>query len=240
MRRDLRPYRVKHWARRLEAGYADWFIQPQLDHLGSHCLFMKPWYFKAHGPNIRLGNSVHVIGAVDRRVSLTVWAYEGGVGSINIGEYALLCPGVRIDSACRVTVGRNSMLAASCYLTDADWHDLYDRTRPIGQSAPILLEDNVWLGDGTTVCKGVTIGRNSVIGAGSVVATNIPANVIAAGNPASVIRPLDGDRTITTRESMLAEAERLAADTDRIDRYLLGGNRWSTWLRNLVKPDPGA
>ena len=55
---------------------------------------------------------------------------------------------------------------------------------------PITLEKNVWLGGGCTILSGVTIGENSVIGAGSVVTKDIPANVVAAGNPARVIRSL--------------------------------------------------
>ncbi len=55
---------------------------------------------------------------------------------------------------------------------------------------PITIGDNVWLGGGVIVCPGVTIGENSVIGAGAVVTRNIPANVVAVGNPARVIREL--------------------------------------------------
>nr|WP_269452032.1 patatin-like phospholipase family protein [Tessaracoccus coleopterorum] len=57
-------------------------------------------------------------------------------------------------------------------------------------SAPITLGDNVWLGGGVIVCPGVSIGDNSVIGAGSVVTRDIPANVVAVGNPARVVRDL--------------------------------------------------
>lgn len=56
---------------------------------------------------------------------------------------------------------------------------------------PITLEDNVWLGGSVTVCPGVTIGENSIIGAGAVVTRSIPANSIAVGNPARVIKALD-------------------------------------------------
>lgn len=56
----------------------------------------------------------------------------------------------------------------------------------------IVIEDNVWLGGGVIVCPGVTIGENSVIGAGSVVTKDIPANVVAVGNPARVIRSIAG------------------------------------------------
>ncbi|WP_338697643.1 sugar O-acetyltransferase [Streptomyces sp. Q6] len=55
---------------------------------------------------------------------------------------------------------------------------------------PITLGDNVWLGGGVIVCPGVTIGDNSVIGAGAVVTRDIPANVVAVGNPARVVREL--------------------------------------------------
>ncbi|MDZ7686153.1 MAG: DapH/DapD/GlmU-related protein [Gammaproteobacteria bacterium] len=73
------------------------------------------------------------------------------------------------------------MFAAGAYVTDADWHDVYDRTRTIGTTRPVTLEQNVWVGDGAIICKGVTIGENSVIGAGAVVTSDVPANVIAAG-----------------------------------------------------------
>ena len=55
---------------------------------------------------------------------------------------------------------------------------------------PITLGDNVWLGGGVIVCPGVTIGDNTVVGAGSVVTRDLPANVIAVGNPARVLRSI--------------------------------------------------
>lgn len=61
------------------------------------------------------------------------------------------------------------------------------------KARPITVGDNVWFGAAVTVVGGVTIGDNSIIGAGSIVVNDIPANVIAAGNPARVIRPLHHD-----------------------------------------------
>lgn len=55
---------------------------------------------------------------------------------------------------------------------------------------PITIGDNVWLGGGVIVCPGVTIGENSVIGAGAVVVKDIPADVVAVGNPARPVREL--------------------------------------------------
>jgi maltose O-acetyltransferase len=56
---------------------------------------------------------------------------------------------------------------------------------------PIVIGDNVWLGGGAIVLPGVTIGENTVVGAGSVVTRDLPANVVAVGNPARVVRSLE-------------------------------------------------
>ena len=169
MRQDQRPYALKRAYLTVERAYARHFIAPAFDTFDSHfSMIMQPWYLKVHGHNISAGRSLHVITARDRRVALTTWGDPETGGRIHLDDYVLLCPGVRIDSASSVRVGANTMLAAGAYLTDADWHDIYDRTQAIGNTAPIVLEDNVWIGDGATVCKGVTIGANSVIGTGSV------------------------------------------------------------------------
>jgi len=236
VRTDHRPYSVKRLHRVLERWYVDYFIRPQLDEVGDHPKVMQPWNLKIHGRRIRLGRCVHVITGTDRQVRLTTWAHEDGEGAIDIGDYCLICPGVRLDSACSITVGSNSMLAAGAYLTDADWHDIYDRSRIIGRHAAIVLEDNVWIGDSAIVCKGVTIGENSVIGAGSVVTRNIPANVIAAGNPATVVRELDPEQPLRKREDLLADPVALDARMDEVDRYLLGSNTWWGWLRATIRP----
>ena len=55
---------------------------------------------------------------------------------------------------------------------------------------PITIGDNVWLGGGVIVCPGVTIGANTVVGAGAVVTKDLPAGVLAVGNPARVVREL--------------------------------------------------
>ncbi|MFS0698849.1 sugar O-acetyltransferase [Cellulomonas sp. 179-A 4D5 NHS] len=58
---------------------------------------------------------------------------------------------------------------------------------------PIAIGDNVWLGGGVVVLPGVTIGENTVVGAGSVVTRDLPANVVAVGNPARVVRTIGDD-----------------------------------------------
>ncbi|WPV01069.1 sugar O-acetyltransferase [Mucilaginibacter sp. cycad4] len=91
----------------------------------------------------------------------------------------------------RVTFGNNVFLAPNVQLYTA-YHPVIAAERIKGPeyAAPITIGNNVWLGGGVIVCPGVTIGDNTTIGAGSVVTKDIPANVVAAGNPCRVIREL--------------------------------------------------
>ena len=84
-----------------------------------------------------------------------------------------------------IKIGNNVKCGANTLITDADWH--LDDFRS-GEPAEVIIEDNVWLGEGVKILKGVKIGRNSIIGAGSIVTKSIPENVIAAGNPCIVIK----------------------------------------------------
>jgi serine acetyltransferase len=104
---------------------------------------------------------------------------------------------------------------------------------------PVHIADNVWIGDSAIVCKGVSIGKNSIIGAGAVVSRDIPENVIAAGNPAVVVRSLDADKPMKTRADWLADPKTLALQFEEIDRGVMKNNTWLGWLRSLFFPRRG-
>lgn len=93
-----------------------------------------------------------------------------------------------------VAIGDNVKIGACVLITDTDAHpmDYMDRrTSNEGtKSAPIVIEDDVWVGAHSIILKGVTIGARSIIGAGSVVTKSIPADCVAAGNPCRVIKDL--------------------------------------------------
>lgn len=91
-------------------------------------------------------------------------------GEIFVGEKVMFGPAVTI-----ATVG----------------HPIKPDMRKYMYADPVTIENNCWIGANVTICPGVTIGENSVIGAGSVVTKDIPANVVAAGNPCKVLRPID-------------------------------------------------
>lgn len=128
-----------------------------------------------------------------------------------VGQDVVIRPPLRVDYGTRITVG--DRLFANFGLVALDVAaitigddvqigpnvQLLTPTHPIDAEArrakweaakPITIGDNVWLGGGVIVCPGVTIGENTVVGAGSVVTRDLPADVVAVGNPARVVRHL--------------------------------------------------
>lgn len=110
---------------------------------------------------------------------------------LTIGSGCSIMGGVKIDYGhCKhIIIGNNVTLAPNVYILahDASTYKLIGYTR-IGK---VIIEDNVFIGANTTVLPNVKIGRNSIIGAGSVVSKNIPANSVAIGSPAKVIKKLE-------------------------------------------------
>lgn len=102
---------------------------------------------------------------------------------INYGLVALDVAPIKIGKD--VQIGPNVQLLTPTHPIDPEL-----RRNKWEGAKPITIGDNVWLGGGTIVLPGVTIGENTVIGAGSVVTKNIPANVVAVGNPAKVIKQI--------------------------------------------------
>jgi len=95
----------------------------------------------------------------DKRVRLTVWSTLEGRGRIDIGKYCLLCPGVRISAGREIVIGDSVMMAQGAFITDSDWHGVYDRSLSVGESIPVHIGRNVWIGDSAIVTKGVAIGE---------------------------------------------------------------------------------
>jgi acetyltransferase-like isoleucine patch superfamily enzyme len=237
MRSDLRPYLLKKAAAYWNRRYAEHFLYPHLDAVGPGCRVINPRYFEVTGPNVSLGRDVHMMATRDNPVRFSVWTDGERSGRIVLGDYAIVLPGARVSSASSVVVGKNCMLASNCYVTDADWHDLYDRNVAPGGTSGVVLDDNVWLGDSVIVCKGVRIGENSIVGAGAVVVADVAPNVIVAGNPAGVVKTLDAKIGYTTRERLFQGSVPYEVFADEFDRQVLGENTFARWLRSKLMPD---
>ena len=173
---------------RLRAAY--WGLE-----LGPDCVFFgRPMFYRAENSRIIIGEGCQFrsgkgsnYAGLNRPCMLSTLR-QGAV--LEIGNRSGFS-GTVIAAALHVKIGDGVLCGANVTVSDTDWHnpDPSHRLDP-GPTAPVVIEDNVWLGLNVVVLKGVTIGRDSVVGAGSVVTKSIPPNVIAAGNPATVIRPL--------------------------------------------------
>lgn len=95
-----------------------------------------------------------------------------------------------------ITIGNRVTVGANSIITDTDFHPLDPEERFVnplnGKTAPVIIEDDVFIGMRVLILKGVRLGRGCVIGAGSVVTKDIPPHAIAAGNPARVVRKVKG------------------------------------------------
>jgi len=117
-----------------------------------------------------------------------------GEGTIALGDNIGI-NGLAITSTKRVEIGAGTITAPNCIIVDSDFHAPWPPDKRLSldvgaTNKEVIIGENVWLGLNVTVLKGSTIGNNSIIGAGSVVTGAIPPNVIAAGVPAKVIKPL--------------------------------------------------
>ncbi|MCZ6830541.1 MAG: acyltransferase [Gammaproteobacteria bacterium] len=236
MRKDLRPYWVKKIYLRLRYLYAEHFLRPACDSLGDHHTIMNPRYVSISGPNISIGKCVTIIGERAKPVKLGVWGREPESGRIDVGDYVLISPGSRLSASDEIRIGNSVMIANSVYITDSDWHGIYDRTERNARIMPVHIGDNVWLGDHAMVLKGVTIGENSVVAAKAVVTKDVPANVIVAGNPARVVKELDPGQGFKTRADYFADPDSLERYYDGSERDWWGKNSVINWLRALLFP----
>jgi maltose O-acetyltransferase len=143
--------------------------------------------------------------AVEERRALLVELFD----SFETG--AVLRPSFRCDYGSNIAIGANTFINYDCVFLDcnritigrevqiAPRVQIYTATHPLEAAVrrsgvefalPVVIEDGVWLGGGAIICPGVTIGENTVVGAGSVVTRDLPAGVLAVGNPCRVLRTL--------------------------------------------------
>lgn len=153
------------------------------------------------GKHVYLGTRVHITEAngggpvtLADRVQIYGDAFieTGSGGSIHIDEGTHIQPGLHLHShLAEIHIGSRVEIAANCAFYNYD-HGTTAGTvimeQPLRTRGDIVVEDGAWLGHGVTVLQGVTIGAGAVVAAGAVVVSDIPANAIAAGIPARVVK----------------------------------------------------
>ncbi len=166
---------------------------------GHHIVMRHPW-------KIRIGSNTVIDdyclldakGQTNEGISLGRGVFVGRNtilscknGSIRIGDGANIGFNCEVFSSSNVTLGKNVLMAAYCYIVGGG-HEFRDISTPVVEqkeiSSGINISENVWFGAGAKVLDGVSIGQNAVIGAGAVVTGDIPGNSIAVGIPARVVK----------------------------------------------------
>ena len=182
----------------------DWWTQPIPPNVdfgeGFYCETAQIFrHMKTKAPHaVRIGNHVSCYAGCSFAI--------GNNGSVAIGDFTLL-NGALIMAEERIEIGSHCLVSWNVGIADSDFHPLEPAQRLIDAQAlapfhkgrpprpkletrPVIIRDNVWIGMNAVILKGVMIGENSVIAAGAVVTKTVPANRVAAGNPAQIVREL--------------------------------------------------
>lgn len=130
--------------------------------------------------NLTIGSDLLVL-APDRTVRL------GGAGRIAIGDRCLLNAGAMVTARELVTMGDDVALAYDVIVTDSDDHGIEGATT---RTAPVSIGNGAWIGARAIILPGVTVGSRAVVAAGAIVTRDVPADTLAAGQPARIIRDL--------------------------------------------------
>ena len=134
--------------------------------------------------DVEFGQGVCLMGDV---VPIEFISYKGS--RISIGDHTFINYGSSITAYKEVRIGRHCLLGHYLLVVDRNEHGIEQR-EVAPPAAPVIIEDHVWIGSHTTILPGVCIGHHAAIGAGSVVTRDIPANCLAVGSPARVVRSL--------------------------------------------------
>lgn len=169
--------------------------QRMATYLGNRTIRVDGSIFMRGEQRIKIGDNTHIgNGCV-----LTAWEYtaDGGVHTpeIQIGANCSIGEYNNITSTNKIVIGDNLLTGRWVTITDNNHGDttleslqLPPLSRPVISKGPVMVGNNVWIGDKATILPGVTIGDGAVIAANSVVTKDVPAYTVVAGMPARIIR----------------------------------------------------
>ena len=132
--------------------------------------------------DVEFGQGVTLVGDV---VPIELVSYKDA--RISIGDHTFINYGLSISAQKQVKIGRQCWLGHYTLILDRNEHGVEER-EVAPPPAQVIIEDHVWIGSRAIILPGVRIGHHSVVGAGSVVTKDIPANCLAVGVPARVVR----------------------------------------------------
>lgn len=165
-------------------------------------IFGMPILQRHRGSEIRLGDGLELRSTPEsnplRPFQPVVLSTRRRGALIQVGEDCGATGAVLVADE-RIEVGDRVLLGANVLITDTDFHPLDPAVRrqapQEGAHAPVVIEDDVFVGTQAVILKGVHIGRGAVVGAGAVVTRAVPAGAIVAGNPARVVGQAGAERS---------------------------------------------
>lgn len=145
---------------------------------------------------ISIGNNFSCLN--DTRIeAISEYYGEAFNPMISIGNNVNMSANCHIGCIDKIIIGDNVLIASRVYISDHNHGFIDERDvnvapalRPLSSRGAVIIERNVWIGEGVSILPGVVVGENSIIGANSVVTRSVPKNSVVAGIPAKVIRSL--------------------------------------------------
>jgi acetyltransferase-like isoleucine patch superfamily enzyme len=131
---------------------------------------------------------------IRKGVRLEAQGKQTGTPKIEIGDGTSIHNYFHCGAASSVKIGKNVLIAGRVFITDHD-HE-FENSAPLSQGSglntePVVIEDEVWIGEGAVILKGVTVGKRAVIGANAVVTKDVLPYTVVGGVPARFIRKID-------------------------------------------------
>jgi Acetyltransferase (isoleucine patch superfamily) len=174
--------------------YTFW-LASEFNNLGKNSLIEKPLYLKG-GKYMSIGENFNAL----ERLRLECWDnYQGEkfTPQLTIGNNVSVNYNVHIGCINQISIGNNVLFASNIFISDHQ-HGFIDTrdsnvpplARNLYSKGPVIIEDNVWIGENVAILPNVTVGKGCIIGANAVVTKSFPENCVLGGNPAKIIRKL--------------------------------------------------
>lgn len=186
----LYSYKTEYFLSRVRTYFRSKWIIPQFKECGNNTRFER--ICRLIGTqNIKIGDKCYFLEGI----FMTSWTRNGVVSSINIGNNCCFGAYNHITSIDNITIGDNLLTGKWVTITDNSHGDstydlmqIHPSKRPLTSKGPILIGDNVWIGEKATILPGVKIGDGAIIAANAVVTKDVPSYSVVAGIPAKVVK----------------------------------------------------
>ena len=175
--------------------YTGW-VARDFKRLGKKTTIQPSFSLLIGAENIVIGNNC----SIGRNVQLTAWTHrreQTFQSEIIIGNNCSINEDSHVTAINSIRIGNNVRIGKKVLITDnahgaslPELMDIAPNKRPLYSKGPVLIDDNVWIGEKASIMPGVHIGKGSIIGANAVVTKDVPPYSIAAGVPAIIVRRL--------------------------------------------------